>query len=133
MDGAKVKIAIVDDDKFLLDMYAMKFNEKGYDVKPFLRAAEVLDGLAAGDFIPDIFVVDVIMPEMDGFTLVDEIHKRNLAPNSVAIILSNLGQKEDIERGLQVGADGYIIKASATPSEVVAKVEEITANNKKKS
>jgi len=121
----KKKILIVDDDKFLLDMYAMKFGEHGYDIQTSFNGREALEEIDKG-FTPDICLVDIIMPGMDGFDLVREIKKRNVCQNSALVILSNLGQKEDIEKGLNLGVDGYIVKASATPSEVVEKVAEIT-------
>lgn len=124
------KILIVDDDKFLLDMYSLKFSQSGFEVEFAGNAKEALEKVDGG-FTPDIFLVDVIMPEMDGFALIDEIKKRNLANKATIVILSNLGQEEDVKRGLQVGADGYIIKASATPAEVIDKVTEIAANKGK--
>ena len=125
----KRKILIIDDDKFLLDMYAMKFSEQDFEVTQFSGAEEALDKVRAG-FRPDIFLVDVIMQNMDGFTFVQTINESDLKGSSAIIILSNLGQKEDVERGLKLGADGYIVKASATPSEVVAKVLDIMSNKK---
>lgn len=122
----KNKIIIVDDDKFLLDMYAMKFAEQSYEVTPCSSAEEVLEKVRGG-LVPDIFLVDIIMQKMDGFTLVETLRQEKLVADATVVILSNLGQKEDVERGRKAGADGYIIKASATPSEVVAKVTEIAA------
>lgn len=129
-ETTKQKIIIVDDDKFLLDMYAMKFGEKNFKVVQCSSAEEALDKVIGG-FHPDIFLVDIIMQKMDGFTFVQTINEKDLKGQAVVIILSNLGQKEDVEHGLKLGADGYIIKASATPSEVVTKVVDIM-NNKKK-
>lgn len=127
--NTQTKILIVDDDKFLLDMYSVKFSENGFDVQACPNASEAIDKLST-DYRPDICLVDVIMPGMDGFTFIETIKSKGFSGDSAIIILSNLGQKEDIERGLSVGADGYIVKASATPSEVVAKVKEIIANKK---
>lgn len=126
----KGKIIIVDDDKFLLDMYAMKFGEQGFDVTQCSSAEEALDKVNGG-LHPDVFLVDIIMQKMDGFTFIQTLNEKDLKGQSAVIILSNLGQKEDVEHGLKLGADGYIVKASATPSEVVTKVLEIM-NNKKK-
>jgi CheY-like chemotaxis protein len=120
----KYNIFIVDDDKFLLDMYSMKFSEKGFNVEIAFGSIEALEKLKGG-YKPDIILLDIVMPTMDGFELLGEIKKNNLAAGSVVIILSNLGQQEDIEKGSQLGADGYIIKASSTPTEVVNKVLEI--------
>jgi CheY-like chemotaxis protein len=119
-----MKILIVDDDKFLLDMYSIKFSEKGFDLQSAGSGQEALDKIS-GDWRPDIYLVDIIMPTMDGFQLIEELKKRNLRAGSALIVLSNLGQKEDIEKALALGVDGYIVKASATPLEVVTKVTEI--------
>lgn len=123
------KILIVDDDKFLLDMYSIKFTENGCKVMTALNGDEALRLLAEGEIKPGICLVDVVMPGMDGFELIQKI-RENYDHNCSVIVLSNLGQKEDVEKGLKNGADGYIVKASATPSEVVAKVGEIVGANK---
>lgn len=115
------KIFIVDDDKFLLDMYTFKFNEKGFDVVQALGSVDALSKLKSG-IVPDILLLDLVMPTMDGFELLSIIKNEKLAPDAKVIILSNLGQPADIEKGRTLGANGYVIKASATPSEVVEKV-----------
>lgn len=115
------KIFIVDDDKFLLDMYTFKFKEKGFDVVQAFGSVDALDKLKGG-ITPDVLLLDVVMPTMDGFELLSIIKERGLAPKSKVIILSNLGQTTDIEKGRTLGAQGYVIKASSTPSEVVEKV-----------
>lgn len=125
----KFKILIIDDDRFLLDMYAMKFGDNGFEVTPVSSAEEALEKLEGG-LVPEIMLVDVVMQKMNGFTFVETVKEKKLAPQATIIILSNLGQQEDIDHGIKAGADGYIIKASSTPSEVVAKVLEINKNKK---
>lgn len=115
------KIFIVDDDKFLLDMYTFKFKEKGFEVTQAFGSVDALAKLKGG-IVPDIMLLDVVMPVMDGFDLLALIKNENLAPNAKIIVLSNLGQPSDIEKGRTLGANGYVIKASATPSEVVERV-----------
>jgi DNA-binding response OmpR family regulator len=115
------KIFIVDDDKFLLDMYTFKFKEKGFDVVQAFGSVDALNKLKGG-ISPDVILLDVVMPAMDGFELLSIIKKENLASTAKVIILSNLGQSTDVEKGRSLGASGYVIKASATPSEVVEKV-----------
>lgn len=128
--GAKQKILLVDDDKFLLDMYSTKFGEAGFNVTAVSSAQEALSALQGG-LTPDICLLDIIMPTMDGFQLLQEMKEKKLCgDNAVCVILSNLGQQEDIDRGMSLGADGYIVKASATPSEVVTKVADIAAHKK---
>jgi CheY-like chemotaxis protein len=116
-------VFIIDDDAFLLEMYALKFTQKGYDVATAPGTVEALEKLRDG-LVPDVMLVDIVMPTMDGFEFLAKIREEHLAKGATIIVLSNLGQPEDIEKGLALGAAGYIIKASATPSEVVEKVEE---------
>jgi|SRR3989344_7851112 len=123
-------VLIVDDDKFLLDMYAMKFEEQKFKVSTAFNAQDALAKLSDPLLKPDILLLDIVMPGMDGFELLQELNKKNIAPNAARIILSNLGQKEDIDKGLSLGAQGYIVKASATPSEVVARVLDIVEKKK---
>lgn len=127
----KQKILIVDDDKFLLDMYSLKFSENGFDVNVAFSGEEALTKLDQG-FTPDVFLVDIIMPVMDGFQFIEQIKQRGADKSAAVVILSNLGQKEDIDKALSLQVDGYIVKASATPSEVVTKVIDISNNKKTK-
>ncbi len=120
----KYKILIVDDDKFLLDMYPIKFNQMGFDVVTALGSTEAIAKLQEG-FNPDIILTDVLMPAMDGFEFLEKIKKEKLAEDAKIIILSNKGEQSDIDRGMALGASGYIIKASVIPTEVVEKVLEI--------
>jgi DNA-binding response OmpR family regulator len=116
-------ILVIDDDAFLLDMYALKFSQKNFLVTSASGTLQALEMLRGG-LTPQIVVVDLVMPAMDGFEFLEVVRSESLAKGALLIILSNLGQQEDIDRGLALGAQGYIIKASATPSEVVEKVEE---------
>lgn len=119
------KILIIDDDIFLLDMYALKFKESGFDVEISKSGAEALEKLESNNFSPAAILLDILMPMMDGFELLKNLKEKRLAENSKIIVLSNLGQKEEIERGISLGADDYIVKAYHTPSEVVEKVRKI--------
>ena len=120
----KYKIYLVDDDRFLLDMYAMKFKNAGMDVTACQGGNFVLEKLREGN-PPDVILLDVVMPEVDGFAVLETINRENLAPKTKVIILSNQGQDSDIERAKKLGAAGYIIKASAIPSEVLERTSKI--------
>lgn len=121
-------ILIIDDDAFLLDMYALKFSQKNFHVTTSGGTIDALEKLRGG-YTPDIMVVDLVMPTMDGFEFLEQVKKEGLIPEALIIILSNLGQREDIDRGKKLGAAGFIIKASATPSEVVDKVLDAMEKN----
>ena len=111
------KILIIDDDEFLLDMYALKFKERGAQVEAFQSGAAALTHIRDG-YVPDALIVDIVMPEMDGFEILKTIKQEGLI-KPVIIVLSNQGQDSDIERAKELGAHGYIIKANAVPSEVI--------------
>ncbi|MBI3019845.1 MAG: response regulator [Parcubacteria group bacterium] len=119
------KILIVDDDKFLLDMYTMKFRGEGFDVISVGGGNEAIDALHVGGDTFRAALLDLVMPAMDGFEVLKRIREENLAPSCRIIVLSNLGEPADVEKAKQYRIDGYIIKASSTPSEVVEKVREI--------
>jgi DNA-binding response OmpR family regulator len=118
----KIKILIVDDDKFLLDMYALKFGQSGFAVTAALSAAEALEKIRQNECHPEVILTDVLMPEMDGFTFLERLQSEKLVEGTKIIVLSNKGEKYDIDKGVSLGADGYIVKASMIPSEVVEKV-----------
>lgn len=124
MEGEKKKILIVDDDNFLLDMYALKFSQNNFDVFTAGSGLQGLDKMKGG-LDCDIILLDIIMPEMNGFEMLENINKDNICPNSIKIILSNKSEQEDIERGESLGVSGYIVKANSTPVEVIQQVKEI--------
>lgn len=115
------RVYIVDDDRFLLDLYAVKFKNAGHEVTVFGSGEDLLSGLRKeGAAVPDAILLDLIMPGIGGFGALETIRKENLAKGSKIIILSNQGQDSDLEKAKKLLADGYIIKASAIPSEVLA-------------
>ena len=92
MEREKRKILIVDDDTFLLDMYALKFSQNNFEVHTASSGAQAIEKLTSG-FNPDVLLMDIIMPEMDGFEMLTKINKEKLCPDSVKIILSNKSQQ----------------------------------------
>jgi two-component system, OmpR family, response regulator len=115
---ATYRIYLVDDDRFLLDMYSVKFKAAGHEVTAFQGGPAVLEALRTKP-APDAVLLDIVMPEIDGFGVMDAIRAEKLgAPAMKVIVLSNQGQPQDLERAKELKVDGYIIKASAIPSEV---------------
>lgn len=117
------KILVIDDDPFILDMYVLKFRDQGFQIETATDGAMGLGKIKT--FTPDIVLLDVVMPKMDGFDVIKKLQEEKKTKNFKILFLTNFGQKEDVERGMQLGADGYIIKAHFTPSEVVNKVREM--------
>lgn len=124
------RVYLVDDDRFLLDLYAVKFKNAGHEIGVFGGGEELLAALRKeGASVPDAILLDVIMPGMTGFETLEAMRKDGLAKSSKIIFLSNQGQDSDIEKAKQLAADGYIIKASAIPSEVFAETLRIIEAN----
>jgi CheY-like chemotaxis protein len=119
-----ISIVLVEDDSFISGMYQTKLSSLGY-------AVEVKeDGEAAWqrltqDPLPDLLLLDIVLPKKDGFEILEALRKEDRTKNLPVILLTNLGQKPDIERGIALGADDYIIKAHYTPTEVVEKITKL--------
>lgn len=124
------KILIVDDDKFLLNMYSIKFQKENFDVVTAGDGSEALKKLEEG-VVPDAIVLDIVMPVMDGLEFLEKMRAANYAKDSTILILSNQGQSSDIEKAKVLGIDGYIVKATTIPSEVVAEIQRMLAAKKK--
>lgn len=124
----QIKIMLVDDDKFLLDMYLLKFKTNGISLETFPESEKALEKLRSG-YAPDIILLDIIMPVMDGLELLKTIRNEKLAPSATVIMLTN--QPEEMDKAKELGAVGYIIKATNIPSEVVSEVLDIYNKNKK--
>lgn len=124
-------ILIVDDDRFLLDMYALKFSKYNFNVATALGPVFALEKLRSG-YSPDIMLLDIVMPVMDGFEFMEKVKEEKLAENTISIFLSNRGQPSDIARGEALGAAGYIVKASSTPTEVIERVSFIIKEKEQK-
>ena len=129
-NASKSSVMIVDDDKFLLDMYSLKFKESGCEVSAMVDAGAALEKIRSGVLNPGIILLDVVMPEMNGFEFLEHLRKEGLAKNTAVIMLSNQGQQEDIDKAMSLGASGYIVKASSIPSEVLQKTLSIAATRK---
>ena len=123
----KNKILLVDDDELLHNMYAMKFEKNGFEVRVASGGEEAIKIIKDG-YIPDIFITDIMMPNMDGLTIFEVIKKEKLAPNAVAIALTNKGLSTEINRAKEGGFHGYIVKATTIPADVVEEVKKICRN-----
>jgi len=109
-------IFLVDDDRFLLDMYSVKFQKSGLHVDVATGSSAALQKLREG-YTPDIILLDIIMPTMDGIELLEVVRSEKLAPNATMVMLTN--QADDEDKAEALGIDGFIVKAMTIPSEVV--------------
>ncbi|MBI5621608.1 response regulator [Candidatus Falkowbacteria bacterium] len=125
--NTKQTILLVEDDAFLAGMYKTKFEMEGFAV---VTADDGLKGFQlAKDKKPDVILLDILLPKMDGFEVLDKIRASKDTSAIPVILLTNLGQKEDVKKGLERGANGYLIKAHFMPSEVVQKIKSVLAGN----
>lgn len=117
----KSKILLVEDEKMLADMYVAKFSKEGLSV---MRAEDGVQGLElAKKHKPDVVLLDIILPKLDGFAVLKELKNDPQLSDVHILLLTNLGQDEDVEKGKKLGADDYFIKANHTPAEIVEKVK----------
>jgi len=122
------QILLVEDDPFLIDIYATKFKEEGFQVKVANDGEEGLRKLREGEGNEekfDLLVLDIVLPHVDGWEILKEIKASEKLKNLKIVILSNLGQKGEVEKGVKLGATKYLIKAHYTPSEVVAEIKQL--------
>lgn len=119
----KIKIALVEDDSFLANMYETKLNLEGFEVK------KALDGEAGVALIreekPDVILLDILLPKLDGWEVLKSVKKDAAVKDIPVILLTNLGQEEDVQKGLDLGAVDYLIKAHFVPQEVIEKIKEV--------
>lgn len=117
------KILLVEDDLFIADIYSTKLSEAGFKVEIIKNGGKVLEKLRKEK--PDLLLLDIVLPEFSGWEILREIKKDQNLKDLKIIILSNLGQKEEVEKGLEFGAAKYLIKAHYTPSQVVEEIKEV--------
>src|SRR3989338_8654959 len=129
-ETSKGNVLLIDDDKFLVDMYSMKFTAGNYQVQACLSVADALEALKGG-FHADAIVFDLLMPEQDGFSLLQTISKEGLAKGAALIALTNQSDDSEKVKAEGLGTDRYIVKASMVPSEVVSVVGEEIAKKSK--
>lgn len=127
MDEKKtLKVMLIDDEVLILDIYIQRFQQSGCEVSSFTKAEEALASLQGG-YTPDVILFDISMPGMRGYEFIETVKKGSLAPHAVMIALTNEAKDEDLQRITDLGADAHYVKASLSPSEVIAKVQELLA------
>lgn len=116
-------ILIVEDDQFLSSAYKLKFEKENIQVTLALDGQEALDSLQT--FTPDLILLDLIMPIKDGYAVLSDLKDSEKFRNVPVIIASNLGQEEEIQKGLSMGANDYIVKSNTSLDDVVKKVRSL--------
>ena len=123
----KDKILIVEDEPFLLDMYKMKFKQGGFEVISAVDGEEAIR--ISRREKPNIILLDIMMPKIDGFEVLENLKKSPLTKSIPVLIFSNFSQKEQKEKGIALGAADYFVKTNYTPAQVLEKVKNILIEN----
>jgi len=122
MPEKKQKILMIDEDRFFRKIYRDKLSRLGFDFVEATNGIEGLNKVIAEE--PDLVILDLILPRKNGFDVLIDMKSNRNTENIPVIILSNLGQESDIQRGLSIGAEDYLIKTEVSLSKVIEKVRE---------
>jgi len=115
------KILIIEDDKFLLKVIKKKLLKENYTVVEALDGEQGIKGIKKEK--PDLVLLDLILPEMDGFEVLTKMKADPKTAKIPVIVLSNLGEEQQVKKGLKMGANDYLIKAHFTPGEIIERIE----------
>ena len=116
------KILIIEDDAFLNKVYQTKLKSEGFEIKSLTDSVNSIE--TAENFQPDCILLDLILPTITGFEVLEGLKKNPKTQNIPVVILSNLGQEADLERGMHIGAAAYFVKADMSPDDVVDSIKE---------
>lgn len=124
------KILIVEDDPMLLEIYQKKFLDDKYDILTASTGTEALRKIRIKS--PDLVLLDIILPEEDGFEILKKIKRNSCTKDIKVVIFSNLSQAEDKQKAAKLGADGFITKSDYTPKEIIEEVKKVLSNGENK-
>lgn len=122
-------ILIIEDEQTLLKAMSMKLMDRSYKVISAIDGKSGLQLAKSGQ--PDLILLDILLPVMDGFEVLKELKKDKKTKNIPVLILSNLGQREEIKKGKKLGAVDYLVKADFKLEEILDKIDNIIKKNKK--
>lgn len=121
------KILIIEDDHFLLSLIVEKFIKSGFDAETAVDGEEGLNKILKNKY--DLILLDMILPKIDGFKILEEVKKNQSLKNLPIVVASNLYDKNDIDRAVSLGARDYIVKAYNSPEDIVNKVKAFLQKN----
>lgn len=127
VDPSAFRVLLVEDDSFLRDLISQKMKKEGFTVIEAVDGEESLKKAANEN--PHIILLDLILPGADGFEVLRKLRAEPVTGKVPIIVLSNLGQKEDVEKGIRLGATDYLVKAHNTPGEIIDKIKTILAKS----
>ncbi|MBI2409776.1 response regulator [Candidatus Kaiserbacteria bacterium] len=126
-EGKKGRVVLVEDDSLLSGVLTNHLREEGFDVDLITDGRQVVEKVQS--WKPDIVLLDIVLPGANGFDILGELKRGESTKSIPILILSNLGSKEEIKRGLDLGAAGYLVKANSLIEEITGKVEDIVSRH----
>lgn len=116
----RADLVIIEDDKFLRDLIVRKLTQEGFQVREAENGEKGLEVLR--EDLPQLLLLDIVLPGINGYDVLIEMKKDERLASIPVVVLSNLGQKEEIERAQTLGAKDFLVKAKYTPSEIAARI-----------
>lgn len=126
---ALIKVLVAEDDAFLANAYKIKLDRGGFETKIASDGSEALKML--DDWIPDVLILDLVMPRKDGYWVLAQMRSDDRFKTLPVLVASNLGQTEDIDRAMELGADDYIVKSELSLEDLVVKLKDLVAAARK--
>jgi len=117
------KIILIEDDEFLFDVYKLKLEKENFKVEVVRDGSRALEKIKEQK--PDMILLDIVLPNLDGWEILKQIKSNDEIKNIPVIILSNLAQEEQIKKSLKLGAIKYLVKSQYMPSEIIKEIKEI--------
>lgn len=119
----KLRILLIEDEEMLSSMYKTKFEKEGFDVDLASDGEDGIDKSQSNEY--DIFLIDIILPKLNGFAVLKSIRGIKKYKDTPVLMLTNLGQDEDVKKGKSLGASDYLVKANFTPSQILEKINSL--------
>lgn len=123
-ETSKKVVVIVEDDNFLREIAGQKISDAGFEVMMAMNGDEAFEILGSASELPDVIVLDLILPGMSGFEILEKLKADERLKSIPVLILSNLGQEEDIDKAKELGAADYMVKAHFSFAEIIKKINE---------
>jgi len=117
------KIILIEDDEFLFDVYKLKLEKENFKVKIVQDGSKALEKIK--NYKPDMILLDIVLPNLDGWEILKKIKSDDEIKNIPVIILSNLAQEDQIKKSLKLGAVKYLVKSQYMPSEIIQEIKKV--------
>jgi DNA-binding response OmpR family regulator len=117
------KILIVEDDSFISELYAQAMINAGFEVDTASTGTAAVERIAQGN--PDLVLLDIMLPDFDGFEVLERVNKEKFQGHMPVIVVSNLSGEESVSRAMGMGVNDYMVKANVTPKDIVLRVKSV--------